>query len=193
LPRPHDHCHRHVPDAALHVAFTAPRAAAYRCAARYSTAAPSSATSSARAADLAAVEAVTESDSAQPGAEDPLRPAHTSPPSKSKILKDAAKARKTVPFTPATEPQMPLSPPQYHVSRSANKNLPVYTDYKRGGNLHLTTVRKITGDLQALRDELRSWLAKKDEDVKINALTQQVIVKGHHKEKIEAFLKGRGF
>ncbi|KAF3033820.1 hypothetical protein E8E12_003982 [Didymella heteroderae] len=182
-----------VPSMSLFRALTAPRAAAYRCAARYSTAAPSTASSSARAADLAAVEAVTESDSAQPGAEDPLRPAHANPPSKSKILKDAAKARKTVPFTPATEPQMPLSPPRYHVSRSANKNLPIYTDFKRGGNLHLTTVRKITGDLQALRDELRAWLSKKDEDVKINTLTQQVIVKGHHKEKIEEFLKGRGF
>lgn len=174
-------------------AFTAPRPAAYRSALRYSTASPSSTASSARAADLAAVEAVTESDSAQPGAPDPLRPAHGNPPSKSKILKDAAKARKTVPFTPATEPSMPSSPPAYHVSRSANKNLPVYTDYKRGGNLHLTTVRKITGDLQALRDELRSWLAKKEEDVKINPLTQHVIVKGHHKEKVEAFLRGRGF
>ncbi|KAF1928925.1 Img2-domain-containing protein [Didymella exigua CBS 183.55] len=174
-------------------AFAAPRPAAYRCAARYSTAPPSLTSSSVRAADLAAVEAVTESDSAQPGAEDPLRPAHTSPPSKSKLLKDAAKARRTVPFTPATEPQMPLSPPRYHIARSANRNLPVYTDYKRGGNLHLTTVRKVTGDLQALRDELRSWLAKKDEDVKINTLTQQVIVKGHHKETVADFLSARGF
>lgn len=181
------------PSMSLLRALTAQRPAALRRAARYSTAAPSSASSSARAADLAAVEAVTESDSAQPGAEDPLRPAHGTPPSKSKILKDAAKARKTVPFTPATEPQMPLSPPRYHVSRSANKNLPIYTDFKRGGNLHLTTVRKITGDLQALRDELRAWLSKKDEDVKINTLTQQVIVKGHHKEKIGEFLKARGF
>ena len=172
--------------------FTAPKAATYRSALRYSTAAPSASTSSsARAANLAAVEAVTESDSAQPGAEGPLRPAHTSP-SKSKNLKTASRTAKTVPFTPATQPQIPHSPPTYHVARSANKNLPIYTDYKRGGNLHLTTVRKVTGDLHALREELKTWLAKKDEHVTVNALTQHVIVKGHHKDKIAEFLKGRG-
>lgn len=85
-----------------------------------------------------------------------------------------------------------LPPPKYHVSRSATKNLPVYTDYKRGGNLHLTTVRKITGDLSALRDELRVYLNKKNEDVKINSLTQHVIVKGHHKSEVQKFLETRG-
>lgn len=174
-------------------AFAAPRPAVYRSAFRYSsTAAPTTSTaSSTRAADLAAVEAVTESDSAQPGAPDPLRPAHTSP-SASKVLKTASRTAKTVPFVPATEPQVPLSPPRYHVSRSKTKNLPVYTDYKRGGNLHLTTVRKVTGELAALRDELRTWLSKKDEEVKVNALTGHVIVKGHHKNEVEEFLKKRG-
>lgn len=187
------------PSMSLFRAFAAPRAAvAFRPALRYSTAAPSTSTStststssSARAADLAAVEAVTESDSAQPGAEDPLRPAHSAP-SKSKNLKTASRTAKTVPFTPATQPQIPHSPPRYHVARSANKNLPIYTDYKRGGNLHLTTVRKITGDLHALRTELRDYLAKKDEDVKINQLTGHVVVKGHHTGKIAEFLKARG-
>lgn len=70
-----------------------------------------------------------------------------------------------------------LPPPKYHVSRSANKNLPIYTDYKRGGNLHLTTIRKVAGDLTALRDELRVFLSKKNDEVKINSLTQHVIVK----------------
>jgi len=41
----------------------------------------------------------------------------------------------------------------------------------------LTTIRKITGDLTALRDELRVFLNKKNEDVKINSLTQHVVVK----------------
>jgi large subunit ribosomal protein L49 len=86
-----------------------------------------------------------------------------------------------------------LPPPKYHVSRSANKNLPIYTDYKRGGNLHLTTIRKITGDLSALRDELRVYLNKKNEDVKINPLTQHVVVKGHHSGLVKSFLEQRGF
>lgn len=86
-----------------------------------------------------------------------------------------------------------LPPPKYHVSRSKNGNFPIYTDYKRGGNLHQTTVRKITGDLSQLRDELRVWLNKKNEDVKINSLTQHVVVKGHCKEEVQEFLEGRGF
>jgi len=58
--------------------------------------------------------------------------------------------------------------------------------------LHLTTVRKVTGDLSALRDELRVFLNKKNEDVKINSVTQHVIVKGHHTAEIATFLKARG-
>ncbi|KAF9701832.1 hypothetical protein EKO04_000827 [Ascochyta lentis] len=182
------------PSLSLFRACTAPRPATHRAALRYTTAAPASTQthppSASRAADLAAIEAITESDSAQPAAADPFRPSH---PSKSKTLKTAARTAKTVPFTPATQPQMPLSPPPYHVERSHQKNLPIYTDYKRGGNLHTTTVRKVTGDPHALRDDLQAWLAKKkDEDVKVNALTGHVVVKGHHKAEIAEFLQGRG-
>lgn len=178
-------------------AFAAPRPFVSRPSVRYNSAIPAAAPNSQRAADLAAVEAVTESDSAQPGAPDPLRPSHVAP-SKSKTLKTNASQKiadkaNTVPFTPATEPQIPLTPPLYHVGRSKSKNLPIYTDYKRGGNLHTTTVRKITGDLQQLRDELQSWLRKKDADVTINTLTSNVVVKGHVKPQIEEFLKARGF
>ncbi|KZM25018.1 uncharacterized protein EKO05_0009475 [Ascochyta rabiei] len=179
-------------------ACTAPRPATHRAALHYTTTARAQTQTqtqppASRAADLAAAEAITESDSAQPAAADPLRPSHPSiSNSKSKNLKTAARASKTVPFTPATQPQLPLAPPRYHVARSANKNLPIYTDYKRGGNLHLTTVRKITGDLHALRDELQAWLAKKEDHVKVNSLTGHVVVKGHHTSSIAEFLKARG-
>jgi large subunit ribosomal protein L49 len=53
-------------------------------------------------------------------------------------------------------------------------------------------VRKITGDLSALRDELRVFLGKKSEDVKINSLTSHVIVKGHCTGEVASFLKARG-
>lgn len=56
----------------------------------------------------------------------------------------------------------------------------------------MTTVRKITGDVSALRDELRVFLNKKNEDVKINSVTQHVVVKGHHTSEIAEFLKARG-
>ncbi|KAJ4312687.1 54S ribosomal protein img2, mitochondrial [Neodidymelliopsis sp. IMI 364377] len=190
-------------------AFAAPRLTAttttttsttYRAALRYSTTTTTTTTTTtpsppppSRAAALAAAEAITESDSAQPSAIDPLRPAHPSSTStsKSKHLKTTSRS-KSVPFTPATQPSIPLSPPLYHVARSAAKNLPIYTDYKRGGNLHLTTVRKVTGDGAALRDELRSWLGKRDEEVRLNDLTGHVVVKGHCTARVKEFLQARG-
>ncbi|OAL46246.1 hypothetical protein IQ07DRAFT_575280 [Pyrenochaeta sp. DS3sAY3a] len=164
-----------------------------------------------RAADLAAAEARTEADSAQPPKPKPILPSkrpstQTTPkkqsspfPAPSTLPKSAfqlAKFKKT-PRPAVTKPYQPpspasLPPPQYHVSRSANKNLPVYTDTKRGGNLHLTTVRKITGDLAALRDELRVHLNKPEAEVTINSLTGHVVIKGHHLRKITEFLSERG-
>ena len=36
----------------------------------------------------------------------------------------------------------------FFIKRSKFNNLPVYSDYKRGGNYKLTVIRKIKGDLQ---------------------------------------------
>ncbi|KAF2827555.1 hypothetical protein CC86DRAFT_369655 [Ophiobolus disseminans] len=168
-----------------------------------------------RAADLAAAEAVTESDSAQPPEPKPELPSDhssdaafsytstqadnvptpprtTSKPNTESALKKSALNNATNNNTPPPL-SLDLPPPRYHVSRSNSNSLPVYTDFKRGGNLHLTTVRKITGDLAALRDELGVFLKKKKEvSVTINYLTQQVVVKGHHQKQIMSFLEARG-
>ncbi|KAF2685564.1 hypothetical protein K458DRAFT_299527, partial [Lentithecium fluviatile CBS 122367] len=164
--------------------------------------ASSEAPSPARAADLAAAEASTDADSAQSPAPKPVLPSkrpQSNRPQKPNPVQDALssafppkpkKPKKS--RTPAGQTQIQLPPPKYHVARSTSKNLPIYTDYKRGGNLHLTTIRKITGDLTALRDELRVFLNKKNEDVKINSLTQHVVIKGHHVPEVTEFLRARG-
>lgn len=144
---------------------------------RFSTAAPSTPHEALRAADLAAAEAATDADSAQPPAPKPVLPSDRSEVSKSKTLKQNSKSNRANASRPPSQPRLNLPPPRYLVSRSTNKNLPVYTDFKRGGNLHLTTVRKVSGDATALRDELRVLLNKKNEDVKINSVTGHVIVK----------------
>jgi large subunit ribosomal protein L49 len=141
-----------------------------------SPAAPTSPQAASRAADLAAAEAITESDSAQPPSR---KPSDVFPPS--------SQSKKT-----PTSPALDLPPPRYHVARTPNRNLPIYTDFKRGGNLHLTTVRHITGEATALRDELRVFLNKKSEDVKVNGLTGHVVVKGHCVAAVKGFLEGRG-
>lgn len=130
---------------------------------------PKAPQAAARAADLAETEAVTEADSAQPAAAKPVLPSDHTKASPSR----PSKKTDGVPQLP----ELNLPPPKYLVGRSANKNWPIYTDYKRGGNLHITTIRKITGDLTALRDELRIFLNKKNNEVHINDLTKQVIVK----------------
>ncbi|KAF2174684.1 hypothetical protein K469DRAFT_705238 [Zopfia rhizophila CBS 207.26] len=144
-----------------------------------------------RAADLAATEALIEADSAQPPVSKPV-PSSKSPRSTKHVKK--SKPAKSATMTPKLpkDPKLP-APPAYHVARSHNNNYPVYTDYKRGGNLHLTTVRKVTGNLAALRAELRTLLEKDKYEVKINDLTKHVIVKGHHAPQIMDYLKLRGF
>ena len=68
-------------------------------------------------------------------------------------------------------------PLSYHVHRTASQQLPVYHLAKRGGNLHQTRVRKIDGDIKALRDDLRRALGLKEEHIVINHLTRHIIIK----------------
>lgn len=73
----------------------------------------------------------------------------------------------------------------------------MYTDYKRGGNLELTIVRKVDGDLEALREGLRGVLVRvvglDPGRVMINGLARQVVVKGLVKGVVERFLRERRF
>jgi len=113
-----------------------------------------------RAADLAATETATDVDSAQSPAPKPALPSQRST---------------AQPNTPTRNTAKP-SPP-YYISRSHSKNLPVYTDFKRGGNLHLTIIRRVQGDLKALKHDMQMLLSKNDDEVKINDLTKQVVIK----------------
>ncbi|KAH7138169.1 mitochondrial large subunit ribosomal protein-domain-containing protein [Dendryphion nanum] len=136
---------------------------------------------------------------------DPISTSQTLPPGKAKLLKLQAKATKALreqaklhsealasnPES-TTQSALSLAPAKYHVGRTKSSNLPIYSDYKRGGNLHLTTVSKVSGNVAALRDELRTFLKKQDEDVVVNALTQHVVIKGHHVQEVGEFLKARG-
>lgn len=70
-----------------------------------------------------------------------------------------------------------LRPLSYHVHRTASQQLPVYHLAKRGGNLHQTRVRKIDGDIKALKDDLQRALSIKEEHIVINQLTRHIIIK----------------
>ena len=106
----------------------------------------------------------------------------------------------------------------YHVERTPSSNLPIYTVAKAGGTKHLTLIRKVSGDLMALKNDLTAALpplrsnrevgqlspsairraelnarkSKSSDPVTINSTTGHVIVKGWRKEEIGKFLKDRG-
>jgi large subunit ribosomal protein L49 len=80
--------------------------------------------------------------------------------------------------TPQTSTLPPASSESYFVRRTAPGNLPVYQTQKRGGNLRETRVKKVEGDVAALRDQLREALGVVDEgDVSVSPLTRDVVVR----------------
>ncbi|KAI5855347.1 putative mitochondrial large ribosomal subunit L49 [Tricharina praecox] len=89
--------------------------------------------------------------------------------------------------------ETPPTPLPFFVHRSKTNNLPVYEEARSGGTLKTTRIRKTEGDLNDLRLRLIEHLELKPEGVYINNLTKHVIVKGHLKQKVEAFLKGLKF
>jgi translation initiation factor 1 (eIF-1/SUI1) len=83
------------------------------------------------------------------------------------------------------------STPAYVVSRTVNKGLPVYSDYKNGGTRLLTIVRRVEGDASALMKDLNADFP--EAVISINAKTQHVVIKGHHVNEIKEWLISKGF
>jgi large subunit ribosomal protein L49 len=73
----------------------------------------------------------------------------------------------------------------------------VYSDFKRGGNLKLTLVRRVSGEVGVLRDALREVLRAsvglEKERVVVNERTRQVVIKGEVKSVVLRFLRERRF
>ncbi|KAI4111340.1 MAG: hypothetical protein LQ339_000539 [Xanthoria mediterranea] len=132
----------------------------------------------------------------------PPRPSSTTRPPTSSSSSAAAK-RKSPP-TPAaakstTPPESPppvpdiTQPLPYHIHRTPSQQLPVYQLAKRGGNLLLTRLRKIDGDIAKLKEELQQALGLKQEQISINQLTKHIIIKGWRRNEVNQFLQTRNF
>ena len=65
----------------------------------------------------------------------------------------------------------------YHVDRTPSKQLPIYHLIKAGGNLKQTRIRKISGDITALRTDLQRELGLREDQIRINQLTRHIIIK----------------
>ena len=76
-------------------------------------------------------------------------------------------------FATAISPERP-----YRIALTKSQQWPVYHLRKRGGNMHITTVKHIEGDIELLRTDLQEALGLQDaKDVRISQLTKQIIVK----------------
>ncbi|RDW84927.1 hypothetical protein BP6252_02517 [Coleophoma cylindrospora] len=86
----------------------------------------------------------------------------------------------------ATAPILP-----YRIARTPSKNLPIYLLNKAGGNKKMTKLRKIEGDISALRSEIQATLGLDEKDVVINQLTRHILIKGHKKPELIKFFEER--
>ena len=77
----------------------------------------------------------------------------------------------------------------FFIERTNSQNLPVYRDSSHGGAQKMTIVRKITGDVEGLMEELQKVCSNSD----VKAHVGKVVVKGYHKEVIWDYLIRLGF
>ena len=99
----------------------------------------------------------------------------------------------------------PLSSLPYAIVRTStpSRSLPIYETSKAGGSLHVTVVRKCAGDLSHLQLHLLNALkleasyvdkkGRKKENVKINPLTKQIVVKGWRGAEVKRWCEMVGF
>lgn len=57
----------------------------------------------------------------------------------------------------------------------------------------MTRVKKVDGNPEVLRDELKAMLGVDKKDCVVNPVTGHVMLKGHFKPQIETFLRERMF
>ena len=82
----------------------------------------------------------------------------------------------------------------YFISRTSNKGLPVYTEFKNGGTQHLTIIRRIEGDAEALKNEVLELFPEAPKNfARVNPVNNQVILKGIHMNEIKQWLVEKGF
>ena len=80
-------------------------------------------------------------------------------------------------ITPPTPDPAAIVNLPYHIHRTPSQQLPVYKLAKRGGSLKQTRLRKVEGDVKALRGDLMTALGLEEGEVKINQLTGHILIK----------------
>jgi len=90
----------------------------------------------------------------------------------------------------AAAPPAPGAAAPFRVERTtAGRQLPVYTDYKNGRSRTLTLVRKVSGDVPFLVEELRRVTG----GAAVAAKLGRVEIEGDRAKEVRAWLAGLGF
>ena len=87
------------------------------------------------------------------------------------------------------EPLGPIEALPFQVDRTHKNNLPVYTNYKRGGNQKRTVIRNLTGDITAFKEELSKVVSNSEISEKMG----RIEVNGLHTAKVKLWLTRLGF
>lgn len=95
---------------------------------------------------------------------------------------------------------------KYFVERTkVGRNLPIYTEYRNGGNTCFTLIKRISGDTRRLSDDLMKFIketgaseTKKIEEKlkkkwRIREELGHIWVHGKHTETVRKFLESKGF
>ncbi|RMD42317.1 hypothetical protein DV735_g2818, partial [Chaetothyriales sp. CBS 134920] len=95
------------------------------------------------------------------------------------------------------------TPLPYFIHRTRSLNIPVYESAKAGGSKHVTTLRKCAGDLEALRTHILEALklepsfvdprGQKKQNVVINKLTNQLVIRGWRGAEVKEWCRLAGF
>ncbi|CAG8492876.1 1400_t:CDS:2 [Diversispora eburnea] len=85
----------------------------------------------------------------------------------------------------------------YFLHRTQFMNLPVYSDIRNGKSRVLTVIRRVEGDIQALRDDIKREVFPNDTATRsiigINHTNNQIVIKGDHTYKMKKWLIKKGF
>ncbi|KAJ2797780.1 54S ribosomal protein img2, mitochondrial [Coemansia guatemalensis] len=79
----------------------------------------------------------------------------------------------------------------YYVRRTRFQSLPVYIDVRNGRTRKLTILRRIDGDLGALRADISKALD--EESVVLKAISRQLVIKGDRSTELRKWLTEKGF
>lgn len=90
-------------------------------------------------------------------------------------LQTIAEKLKVTEATPLARESLKTLP--YYIYRTASEQLPVYQITKRGNARGSTRIRKITGNVTQLKNDIQQSLRLKKTDVKVNSLTTHIIIK----------------